>query len=126
MRTPLRLIQGGERKIRFFFPLGNRACCASSISAPNMAADLAWPSNPPGDIYPWIDQVTLVEDRTRWWDLKGYSGYRGTSQVMGGLMGAATYIAPDWRPLLPWLIWGSIVGVGKNIVKGCGVVGVGR
>ncbi|MCB0112483.1 MAG: CRISPR system precrRNA processing endoribonuclease RAMP protein Cas6 [Caldilineaceae bacterium] len=126
MRTPLRLIQGGERvQDPRFFPLGKQSVLrVLDLSAQHGGGRPAVQLK--RDIYPWIDQVTLVEDRTRWWDLKGYSGRLQRSQVMGGLMGAATYIAPDWRPLLPWLIWGSIVGVGKNIVKGCGVVGVGR
>jgi hypothetical protein len=40
---------------------------------------------------------------------------------MGGLMGSATFHAPDWSPLLPWLVWASVVHVGKNVVKGCGL-----
>ena len=38
-----------------------------------------------------------------------------------GIVGTATYYAPDWRPLLPWLIWGQSTHVGKNVVKGCGI-----
>jgi len=36
-------------------------------------------------------------------------------------MGRACYQAADWRPLLPWLLWGMSAGVGRNIVKGCGI-----
>ncbi|MBI1298735.1 CRISPR system precrRNA processing endoribonuclease RAMP protein Cas6 [bacterium] len=122
MRTPLRLIQGGERvQGPRFFPLAKQSVLRLlDLSAQHGGGrpDVHLKD----DVYPWIDQVTLVEDRTHWWDLMGYSGRLQRSQVLGGLMGSATYIAPDWGPILPWLIWGGVVGVGKNIVKGCGVI----
>lgn len=125
MLTPLRLIQSGERvQEPRFFPFAKQAvlrvldlCAQHGGGRPDIHLNR--------DIYPWIEQVTLVEDRTRWWDLKGYSGRLHRAQVLGGLVGGATYIAPTWEPLLPWLLWGSVVGVGKNIVKGCGVVRIG-
>jgi hypothetical protein len=73
------------------------------------------------DIYPFADQVQLLADNTHWWDLKGYSARLDRAQVLGGFVGRATYYAPDWRPLLPWLLWGMSTHVGKNIVKGCGI-----
>lgn len=73
------------------------------------------------DLYPAAEQVMLVQDHTHWWDVKGYSGRTQRQQVLGGLVGRATYWAPDWQPLLPWLLWGSITQVGKNVVKGCGI-----
>jgi hypothetical protein len=76
------------------------------------------------DIYGHADGVTLVHDETHWWDLKGYSSRLAQEQMMGGLMGRVCYQAADWRPLLPWLLWGMSAGVGRNIVKGCGVYGV--
>lgn len=73
------------------------------------------------DLYGPADQVQIVQDETRWWDLKGYSSRLGQEQVMGGFVGRVCYQAPDWRPLLPWLLWGMSAGVGRNIVKGCGI-----
>lgn len=73
------------------------------------------------DIYPYADAVKLVENHTRWWDVQGYSGRLDRKQVLGGLMGKAVYQCDDWRPLLPWLLWGVSTHVGKNIVKGCGI-----
>lgn len=73
------------------------------------------------DIYPYADQVQLVQDQTHWWDLKGYSSRLDRAQMLGGFVGQATYRAADWRPLLPWLLWGMSTHVGKNIVKGCGI-----
>ncbi|MEM7537535.1 MAG: CRISPR system precrRNA processing endoribonuclease RAMP protein Cas6 [Chloroflexota bacterium] len=73
------------------------------------------------DLYPYADTVTLVEDNTRWWDVSGYSNRINRAQRLGGFVGTVTYHAPDWRPLLPWLLWGMSTHVGKNVVKGCGI-----
>ena len=77
------------------------------------------------DIYGYADQVKLVRDNSTWWDVQGYSGRLERKQVLGGLIGEAVYHSPDWRPLLPWLLWGMSTHVGKNIVKGCGIYEVG-
>jgi hypothetical protein len=73
------------------------------------------------DLYPAAGTVQLVHQATHWWDLKGYSARLGRPQPLGGLVGQATYTAPNWQPLLPWLLWGMSTHVGKNIVKGCGI-----
>jgi len=73
------------------------------------------------------DRVTLVADETDWWDVKGRSTRLGRSQPLGGFVGRAVYQADSlevWRPLLPWLLWGQSTQVGKNVVKGCGVIAV--
>jgi hypothetical protein len=36
----------------------------------------------------------------------------------GGLVGTATYTAADWQPLLPRLIFGQGVQVGKSAFRG--------
>ncbi|MCB0083200.1 MAG: hypothetical protein KDE47_19800, partial [Caldilineaceae bacterium] len=46
-------------------------------------------------IYPYLDQVTLVENHTHWWDLAGYSARVGRKQQIGGLVGSARYHAAD-------------------------------
>lgn len=66
------------------------------------------------------DQVQLVENRTKWVELDSYSTRLGRSTPIGGLIGTAVYECDDWRPFTPWLVWGSLVGVGKNTVKGDG------
>jgi hypothetical protein len=35
-------------------------------------------------------------------------------------MGRVTFRADDWTPFLSWLVWGEIVHVGKDAVKGNG------
>lgn len=75
-------------------------------------------------IYPTLDSVALIRDETHWWDLAGYSTRLQQEQKLGGLVGSATYQAAEWRPILPWLLWGMSAGVGKNVVKGCGIYSV--
>lgn len=77
------------------------------------------------DIYPHADRVQVIADETRWWDVSGYSGRLDREQKMGGFVGRVVYQAADWRPLLPWLLWASQTQMGKNVVKGSGIVGVG-
>ncbi len=66
------------------------------------------------------EKVQLVQNQTYWVELESYSTRKGGSTPIGGLMGQATYHADNWQPFLPWLVWGSLVGVGKNTVKGDG------
>lgn len=70
------------------------------------------------------DAVGLVEDHTHWLDLKGYSTRLEREQMLGGLVGRATYRAADWTPFRPWLVWGTILHAGKNAVKGDGWFGI--
>lgn len=76
-------------------------------------------------IYPHADRVEVLADRTRWSDVSGFSGRLQRSQRLGGFVGEATYQAEEWFPLLPWLLWMSQTQVGKNAVKGSGIVALG-
>jgi hypothetical protein len=76
-------------------------------------------------LYALADQVRLIDHSTRWVDLWGPSSRRGQSAPMGGFVGWAVYRARDWQPLLPWLILGQGVQVGKLTAKGNGVFEVG-
>ena len=70
------------------------------------------------------DQVELIDDRTYWQELWSYSTRKGNKSPISGLMGQAIYRAPSevWAKLLPYLLWGTIIHVGKNAVKGDGVL----
>lgn len=125
--TPTRIITGGEHtaKSPAFFPLIKQVvmrlldlCTQHAGSRPTLNGEAIVLKR---DIYPVADQVQLIEDHTHWWDVKGHSSRLGQPQVLGGFVGRATYYTPDWRPLLPWLLWGQSTHVGKNIVKGCGI-----
>ena len=124
--TPTRIIQREQTlKHPDFFPLVKQValrildlCAQHAEGRPTIAGE---PLVLRRDLYPFADAVRLVADATRWWDVEGYSSRLERPQVLGGFVGQATYEAPDWRPLLPWLLWGTVAHVGKNAVKGCGI-----
>jgi hypothetical protein len=67
------------------------------------------------------DRVRMVDAQMAWVDIWGPSGRTGNRTPLGGFVGSATYRARDWEPLLPWLLLGQGVQVGKVTVKGNGV-----
>ncbi len=69
-------------------------------------------------------RVRLVEAQIRWVEVWSGSQRRGTRSPLGGIVGRAVYAAERevWRALLPWLLWGQLVQVGKSAVKGNGVI----
>ena len=67
------------------------------------------------------DQVRLIEQSTQWVELWGPSGRTGRSTPMGGFVGGAVYRSKHWDKLLPWLLLGQGVQVGKSTAKGNGV-----
>ena len=70
------------------------------------------------------DGVRLVAGQARWTHLEGYSGRQGGHTSISGIVGHAVYQADDWASLWPWLKWGEIIHVGKNAVKGEGMLSV--
>jgi hypothetical protein len=129
--TPMRLTTQGDHTLKRpdFFPfvkaVARRVLDLAAQHGGGRPTCQGQPVELRRDLYPYADSVQLVEDETFWWDLKGYSGRIGRTQVLGGFVGHALYYAPDWRPLLPWLLWGVSTHVGKNIVKGCGIYEIG-
>ncbi len=69
------------------------------------------------------NQVRLADMQTQWVEVRSGSSRRGESTWISGFVGDADFIAPreGWRPLLPWLMWGQLTQVGKDVVKGNGV-----
>lgn len=66
------------------------------------------------------DQVRLVDARARWVELWSWSGRTQRKSPMGGFVGHASYRAAEWADLLPWLLLGQGLQVGKLTVKGNG------
>jgi hypothetical protein len=69
-------------------------------------------------------QVELVENHTEWVELSSSSSRTGRDTWISGLVGRALYQAPTevWGELLVWLVWAEVVQIGKDTVKGNGVV----
>jgi hypothetical protein len=68
------------------------------------------------------DEVRLVQDSTRWLEVKSRSRRLKRSTHVSGFVGTATYEASagTWTILLPYLLWGQATHVGKNATKGDG------
>ena len=77
------------------------------------------------DLLAAADAVTLQHDRTRWIDLDSYSRRQHKRTPIGGFVGTAVY-AGDVAPLLPLLMWGSVIQAGKDTTKGNGMYEVGN
>ena len=71
------------------------------------------------------EAVRVVEDQTYWVELDSYSWRRKASTPMGGFVGQVTFEG-DLEPFLPWLVWGEVVHVGKDAVKGNGWMRIGE
>jgi hypothetical protein len=63
---------------------------------------------------------TLVSDETRWVDVLSYSGRQRRLTPIGGFVGRATFCVPRAPLLRELLVWGEVLHVGKNTVKGDG------
>lgn len=66
------------------------------------------------------DSVEVVQDATRWVELRSYSRRQHKGTPIGGLMGEMRY-GGNIQPLLPLLAWGMVLQVGKDTTKGNGV-----
>jgi hypothetical protein len=129
-RTPLRLIQRGRLMRRYEFPiffqrLLERLYGLGEHFSQNPAAYNRQALKESVErLMPLARQVQIADNRTRWWDVQGYSNRLHKKQHLGGLVGQVTLESADWTPLLPYILWGESVQVGKNIVKGSGWFGV--
>ena len=65
-------------------------------------------------------RLRLLRDDTRWVDLSSYSARQARSTPIGGFIGRCSWegeVSPQLRELL---VWGELLHVGKNAVKGAG------
>jgi len=77
---------------------------------------------PAADHHALLDHATRVQitdDQTRWVDVVSYSSRTRERTPIGGLVGSVTLVG-DLAPLRELLVWGSLIHVGKNAVKGDG------
>jgi len=64
--------------------------------------------------------VRLIQDETKWVDVQSYSARQRQGMPIGGFVGRASF-AGDITYLRELLVWGEVLHVGKNIVKGGGI-----
>jgi len=94
------------------------------ITAPASPRQLTAANKP--NLLAAADTVAIIDNQTEWREVWSYSNRQGRRIPISGLTGAATYRADRevWVVLLPFLLWGSVVHVGKNAVKGEGLIAV--
>ncbi len=68
----------------------------------------------------WAKEVRLVKDETHWEDIQSYSARQRKTTPIGGFIGKASYEG-DLSHLRELMVWGEVLHVGKNIVKGNGM-----
>ncbi|GCF11253.1 CRISPR system precrRNA processing endoribonuclease RAMP protein Cas6 [Dictyobacter arantiisoli] len=65
------------------------------------------------------DAISCSNDQTIWQDLRSYSNRQKRATPIGGLIGQATFTG-NLTELLPYLLIGELIHIGKNAVKGNG------
>jgi hypothetical protein len=65
------------------------------------------------------EAAQVAEDHTRWVDVVSISHRHRRRTPIGGLVGSVTFTG-DLAPLRELLVWGSLIHVGRNCVKGDG------
>lgn len=122
--TPIRIVSDEKLVHRpHFAPLFARLLDRVSALRSQFAAEPPLDRTEKAHLLSLADQVSLVVDETRWWDVAGRSSRLDRPQRLGGFVGRAVYQANSpniWPLLLSWLLWGQSTQVGKNVVKGCG------
>ncbi len=128
--TPTRIIHQGHLMRRFAFePFFQRVLerlfmVAEDFGDPPLADARARLREAVQFALPLARTVQVVMDRTWWWDVRGYSSRLKRTQPLGGLMGEVVLAAPrsTWEALLVPLLWVQLIHVGKNAVKGQGMI----
>jgi hypothetical protein len=116
--TPLRLIERGQLVQRFALrPFVQRLKERVDQLAQTYGDGLALPRYDFADL---LAPVQIASDSTRWLDVVSYSARQGRRLPIGGLVGTITLTGELAQPLRELLVWGALVHVGKNAVKGDG------
>lgn len=71
------------------------------------------------DLLPIADAINIVDDQTHWYEAWSGSRRDGMVKPASGFVGRVVYQG-DVAALLPYLVLGQALQVGKNTVKGCG------
>ena len=125
-QTPLRLTEkreGQTRLVHRFDPRPFFARLAWRLDELASAYGGAEPADHRG-LLEHVARVRVADDQTRWVDVVSYSSRTRQRTPIGGLVGHVT-LAGDLAPLRELLVWGSLIHVGKNAVKGDGWYAIG-
>ena len=122
-RTPLRLIDG-DRLVKRFDPRPFVQRLAWRLDQLAVAYGDGAPLCDRAALTTQLDQLSLADDQTTWVDVVSYSSRSRQRTPIGGLVGQVT-LAGDLAPLRELLVWGSLIHVGKNAVKGDGWYTIG-
>ena len=117
-RTPLRLIDG-DRIVKRIDPRPFVQRLSWRLDQLALAYGDGAPLGDRAALTMQLDNLTLADDQTRWVDVVSYSSRSRQRTPIGGLVGQVT-LAGDLAPLRELLVWGSLIHVGKNAVKGDG------
>jgi hypothetical protein len=124
LRTPARLVDGGRLLKPASFEL--RPLLARLLERLD-ALGARYGAGPTGveaaALLAAAERVRIVERRLAWRDLFRSSARHGRQLPMGGLVGDVI-LEGDLAALLPWLVWGTLVHVGKDAAMGNGLLAV--
>jgi hypothetical protein len=116
--TPTRIVQDGHLcHAPVFKPWFQRLLERIRTISEVYTDDPVW--IPFADLLADAEHIEMAQNGTRW--VEAWSGSRrdGKMRPTSGFAGAVRYTG-DLSRLLPWLILGQALQVGKNTVKGCG------
>jgi len=116
--TPLRLIDG-DRLVKQFAARPFFARLAWRLDQLAITYGGGAPLVGRDAVEPLAERVQVAHDHTRWVDVVSYSTRTRQRTPIGGLVGQVTLVG-DLAPLRELLVWGSLIHVGKNAVKGDG------
>jgi hypothetical protein len=71
------------------------------------------------ELIPLMDSIEMTKNHTQWRESWSHNRMDGTDKPTSGFMGQASYVG-NIAPLLPYILMGQGLQVGKNIVKGSG------
>lgn len=117
-QTPCRLVRGAELTERPDFHVLFRSLLRrmSSLAYFHCGSDLDLDYSA---LATAAERVRLVRDETRWFDWERYSSRQDARMSLGGIVGEADYEG-DMTPLVPFLLLGEAMHVGKGTAFGLG------
>lgn len=115
--TPMRLIQGDHLCHQPVFRVWVQRLLERLRTLSELYAEPVW--IPFGEVLALCDNISVEHDETCWQEAWSYSRREGRGKPTGGFIGLARYNG-QLQPLLPYLLLGQALQVGKNAIKGCG------